>query len=40
MKGWAGDLHAIEDKDDVAAVIRGEMSGTDFPIQELRWQVY
>lgn len=30
MKGWAGELHATEEKDDVEAVIRGEMSGTDF----------
>jgi len=30
MKGWAGDLHTTEEKDDVNAVIRGEMVGTDF----------
>lgn len=30
MKGWAGELHTSEENDDVEAVVRGEMSGTDF----------
>lgn len=30
MKGWAGELHTEEEGDAVRAVIRGEMSGTDF----------
>lgn len=30
LKGWAGRLHLDEWPDDVARVLRGEMSGTDF----------
>lgn len=30
MKGWAGELHTKEEYDAVQAVVRGEMSGTDF----------
>ena len=29
-KGWAGEFHTEESADDVAKVIAGEMSGTDF----------
>ena len=29
-KGWAGELHTEEEPEAVAAVINGEMSGTDF----------
>lgn len=30
MKGWAGELHTEEENDAVQAVVRGEMSGSDF----------
>jgi len=30
LKGWAGELHTTEENEAVDAVIRGEMSGTDF----------
>ena len=30
LQGWAGELHTTDANDDVEAVIRGEMSGTDF----------
>ena len=30
IKGWAGKIHTEESEEDVEAVIRGEMSGTDF----------
>ena len=29
-KGWAGELHTTEEKDNVEAVIHGRMSGTEF----------
>lgn len=30
LKGWAGELHTEEDADELASVIEGTMSGTDF----------
>ena len=30
LKGWAGELHMQEDRDDVERLIRGEKSATDF----------
>jgi len=29
-RGWAGQLHMDDERDDVAQVVRGSMSGTDF----------